>query len=75
MTLQEALLTRKKFRHPDMFPGDYICYRQLRTGNGEKVYLVDVIEYVEDGLDPEISTSLDLYPENILRTDWEVLDE
>lgn len=73
MNLQDALLTYKKVsRDVEKNSKDWVCY--YKKGTGPYFNLVDCDYFVicEDGVE-NFSTSLDLYPADILAEDWQIL--
>ncbi len=71
MTLQEALNTHKEVRRPSRYAGVQL----YKAGTGPHKDLVDCSYFVIrefDETEAYFSTSLDLYPEDIFASDWEV---
>lgn len=74
MTLREVLKSGRKFKRPHMEDWSY-QYFQPETGPYKDLVSCDyMVEYMFEG-DPKsfeknFSTSLDLYPEDVLAEDW-----
>lgn len=74
MTIQEAIKTGKAF-YLATAPF-YKYYQYFKSGSGPYKILVDCDYFVvnEDGGDPYMTTSIDLYPEEVLSEEWAVLE-
>lgn len=72
MTLIEAMKTNKYFKRPHWT--DSICYFEPKTGPQKNLVDCDYFIVKEDSVE-EFSTSLDLYPEDISASDYELVEE
>lgn len=69
MTLQEAMLTFEKFKRPHWLNNEYYQYFAPETGPHDKLVNCDYFITTSNGFS-EFTTSLGLYPDDILATDW-----
>lgn len=75
MNIIEAIKTSKKVRRSNDYSG-YVQYFTAGTGLSTSLVDCDYFMIEEEGTNEAyFSTSLDLYPEDILADDWEVIDE
>lgn len=73
MTIQEALQTHQPIRRPDW--DNFVCYFRPKTGPFKDLVDCDYFVYYEEGLETFFTTSLDLYGDALLATDWEIVPE
>lgn len=74
MNLKEAILTYKKVRRPHWDENDSFQYFKAKTGPYKELVDCDYLVLQESGVE-SFSTSIDLYPEDILSEDYEVLED
>lgn len=74
MNLKEALLTFKKVSRPHWGDKEYFQYFQTKTGPHKHLVDCDYFILTESG-EEFFSTSIDLYPEDLLADDYEVVND
>lgn len=73
MTIQEALKTHQPVKRPSW--DNFVCYFRPKTGPFKDLVDCDYFVYYENGLEPMFTTSIDLYGEELLATDYQVVPE
>lgn len=74
MTIIQAMTNHlnQKITRPS-WSGDYFVYYAPKTGPFQDLVDCDYFVFYEDGLEPNFSTSIDLYPEDLMAQDYQII--
>ena len=74
MKLNDVLRLGNKFARPHQLPYEWYGYHDAGDGPFANLGCIYIAHYDKD-FEPQMSTSIDLYPEDILAEDWVIIND